>query len=65
MQARIVAASRGVRWLVEGWRLFRAAPLGWLTLIFAYWLLMTMASLIPRRRGGARLDAGAAFRRLI
>ena len=47
MQARIVAASRGARWLAEGWRLFRAAPLGWLTLVFAYWLLMTLASFVP------------------
>ena len=47
MQARVVQASRGARWLAEGWRLFRAAPLGWLTLVFAYWLLMTLASLVP------------------
>ena len=47
MQARVVAAFRGVRWLGEGWRLFRAAPLGWLALVFAYWLLMTLASLVP------------------
>lgn len=47
MQARIVAAGRGARWLAEGWRLFRAAPLSWLALVFAYWLLMTLASLLP------------------
>jgi len=47
MQARIVAAARGARWLGEGWRLFRAAPIGWLALVFAYWLLMTFASLVP------------------
>ena len=47
MQARIVSAGRGARWLAEGWRLFRVAPLGWLALVFAYWLLMTVASLIP------------------
>jgi hypothetical protein len=47
MQARVVAASRGARWLVEGWRMFRAAPLGWLALVFTYWLLMTLASLVP------------------
>lgn len=47
MQARIVTASRGARWLAEGWRLFRVAPLGWLALVFAYWLLMTLASLLP------------------
>ena len=47
MQARIVRAARGARWLSEGWRLFRAAPLGWLALVFAYWLLMALASLLP------------------
>lgn len=47
MQARLVPAARGARWLAEGWRLFRAAPLGWLSLVFAYWLLMTLAALIP------------------
>ncbi|HWD22992.1 MAG TPA: BPSS1780 family membrane protein [Burkholderiales bacterium] len=47
MQARIVAAARGARWLGEGWQLFRAAPLGWLALVFAYWLIMTLVSLVP------------------
>ena len=47
MQARIVAASRGVRWLGEGWQLYRAAPFGWLALVFAYWLLITVVSLVP------------------
>lgn len=47
MQARIVAAARGARWLAEGWRIFRVAPLAWLALVFAYWLLMTLASLLP------------------
>ena len=36
MQARIVPASRGARWLAEGWQMFRAAPLGWLALVFVY-----------------------------
>ena len=47
MQARIVGAARGARWLGEGWRLFRAAPLGWLAAVFAYWILMTLVSLVP------------------
>ena len=47
MQARIVGATRGARWLGEGWQLFRAAPLGWLALVLAYWLLMTIVSLLP------------------
>lgn len=47
MQARIVAAGRGARWLAEGWRLFRVAPLGWLAAVFGYWLLMSLVSLVP------------------
>src|SRR5207248_3761540 len=47
MQARIVETARGARWLAEGWRLFRAAPLGWLAAVFGYWLLMTLISLVP------------------
>ena len=47
MQARIVGAARGARWLVEGWRLFRAAPLGWLAAVFGYWLVMSLVSLLP------------------
>src|SRR5438105_9533495 len=47
MQARIVETARGARWIAEGWRLFRAAPLGWLAAVFGYWLLMTLISLVP------------------
>ena len=47
MAARIVSWQSGARWLPEGWRLFRVAPLGWLVLVFAYWLLMTFVSLVP------------------
>src|SRR3954469_26022528 len=47
MPARIVAAPRGARWLAEGWRLFRAAPLGWLAAVFGYWLLMSLVSVLP------------------
>src|SRR5205814_8405358 len=47
MQARIVAAGRGARWLAEGWRLFRVAPLGWPAPVFGYWLLMSLVSLLP------------------
>ena len=47
MQARIVEARKGAFWLVDGWRLFRAAPLGWLALVFAYWIIMTLASVVP------------------
>lgn len=47
MQARIVSARQGARWLAEGWRLFRAAPFGWLALVFAYWFIMTVVSIVP------------------
>ena len=47
MQARIVGAAGGARWLADGWRLFRAAPLGWLAAVFGYWLLMTVVSVVP------------------
>jgi len=47
MQARIVSARRGARWLGEGWRLFRVAPLAWLAAVFGYWLLMSVVSLLP------------------
>ena len=47
MQARIVPASQGARWLLDGWNLFRAAPFGWLALLLGYWLLMTLVSVVP------------------
>lgn len=47
MQARIVGAARGARWLGEGWRLFRGAPLGWLAAVFGYWIVMMLVSLVP------------------
>ncbi|MBV9189069.1 MAG: hypothetical protein JOZ85_01190 [Betaproteobacteria bacterium] len=47
MQARVVSAGRGARWLGEGWRLFRVAPLAWLAAVFGYWILMSLISLLP------------------
>ena len=47
MNARQVSTARGARWLAEGWRMFRVAPLGWFALVFAYWLAMTVMSLVP------------------
>lgn len=47
MQARIVETRRGAGWLADGWRLFRAAPLGWIAIVFAYWLIMTLVSVVP------------------
>jgi hypothetical protein len=46
-QAQIVPASHGAGWLAQGWRLFRVAPLAWLLLVFAYWFLMTLVSVLP------------------
>lgn len=47
MQARLIPAGRGWRWLTDGWKIFRASPLKWLALVFGYWMLMTVASVIP------------------
>ena len=47
MQARIVETKRGAAWLADGWRMFRAAPLGWIAIVFAYWFLMTVVSIVP------------------
>jgi hypothetical protein len=47
MQARIVQTARGAWWLAEGWQLFTVAPLGWIAMVFAYWLLMTLVSIVP------------------
>jgi hypothetical protein len=47
MQARLVQPLRGAGWLLAGWRLFCAAPLGWLALVFVYWVSMMLVSLLP------------------
>jgi hypothetical protein len=47
MNARGVPTLQGARWLGEGWRMFRVAPLGWFALVFAYWMAMTVLSLVP------------------
>ena len=47
MTPRILSYARGAGWLLEGWRLFRVAPLAWLALVLAYWILMTVASYLP------------------
>lgn len=46
-QAQIVPAGHGFGWLAQGWRLFRVAPLAWLLLVFSYWFLMTLVSVLP------------------
>lgn len=47
LRAQVVPASRGALWLVEGWRIFRAAPLGWMAVVFAYLVLVMLAWSIP------------------
>ena len=47
MQARIVGAVHGVRWLGEGWRLFRVAPLPWFALSCVYLLGTNLLVLVP------------------
>jgi hypothetical protein len=47
MQARLIPGSRGWRWLADGWRIFRASPVMWLVLVSAYWMLMTVVSVLP------------------
>ena len=47
VKARPVPSRRGWRWLADGWRLFRAAPLSWIALVFGYWMLMTVVSVVP------------------
>lgn len=47
MQSRLIEAGRGWRWLPEGWRLFRAAPVMWLAMVFTYYMLMMVVSMLP------------------
>ena len=47
MRARIVPASRGAGWLLDGWQMFRAAPLGWLALSFVYLFGTQVVALVP------------------
>jgi hypothetical protein len=47
MQARIVPALRGAYWLAEGWQTFRAAPIGWLSLVFVYLFGTQVLALVP------------------
>jgi hypothetical protein len=44
MPARVVPAANGARWLLEGWNIFRAAPLAWVGLVFAYLFIVVLSS---------------------
>ncbi|MBV8032664.1 MAG: hypothetical protein JO035_14225 [Betaproteobacteria bacterium] len=46
-QPQIVSAAAGARWLLDGWRLFRASPLGWIALVITYLLLTNGLALVP------------------
>jgi hypothetical protein len=47
VNARVVPPARGIAWLAEGWRMFRAAPFGWLVLVFTYLMGAMLVSAIP------------------
>jgi len=47
MNARVVQPARGAVWLAEGWRMFRAAPFGWLVLVFTYLMGTMLMSAVP------------------
>jgi hypothetical protein len=47
VRAHIVPAARGARWLGEGWQMFRAAPLGWLSVVFVYLFGTQAMALVP------------------
>ena len=47
MQARILDARRGTQWLLEGWRVFRAAPFRWPAVVFLYMFFTQAVPLIP------------------
>ncbi|MCC6609963.1 MAG: hypothetical protein IT515_09870 [Burkholderiales bacterium] len=43
----VVPTHHGWRWLARGWKLFAATPFMWMIMIFAYWLLVGVAGLVP------------------
>jgi hypothetical protein len=47
MKADVVSFRRGARWIADGWRLFRAAPLAWMAIVVLYWLLMSLLGAAP------------------
>lgn len=47
MNARVVLPARGMAWVGEGWRMFRAAPFGWLLLVFTYLTGSMLLSALP------------------
>ncbi len=47
MQVLTLPASRGLRWLIEGFAIFRRKPVLLTFLVFGYWLSMAVISAIP------------------
>ena len=47
MQVSILQASRGARWLVEGFSIFRQKPVLLSFLVLGYWLSMGVISAVP------------------
>jgi hypothetical protein len=47
MNARIVPAARGAQWILEGARMFAAAPLGWMVLAFIFLGLLIVLLQVP------------------
>lgn len=47
MQASTLPASRGLRWLIEGFAIFRRKPVLLTFLVFGYWLSMAVISAVP------------------
>ena len=47
MNARLAIPLRGALWLAQGWGMFRAAPLGWLVIVFTYLMGTMLVSALP------------------
>ena len=47
MQARILEAQRGAQWVVQGWRVFRAAPFRWPAVVFLFMFFTQAVPLVP------------------
>lgn len=47
MQVPTLPASRGLRWLIEGFAIFRRKPALLTFLVFGYWLCMAVISAVP------------------
>lgn len=52
---RVVSAMSGWRWITTGFALFRAQPVVWIALGFAYWSIMSLVAMLPWIGMGASL----------